>query len=156
MKKKIFTILFVLLMLGSTIPAILMNIHDFVPGYENQPGLVFATAIGGVLGLLSFIFPIYFVYKILKFFKNSSANFTMQFDEQTGNFQTLIADEAANKPAILTELMKFKSIKSKTEVGDPSQLDLVIIHQDGSEHQYRAQIIGDKQNFKIIRLTRYS
>lgn len=84
-----------------------------------------------------------------------SGNSATEFNFKKTVFKYLVSPNASNPEAILTELDRFKSIKEKHEV-QPGVLDLVVIHKDNSEHRYRAHIEGNKWNFKIKQLSRYS
>ena len=67
----------------------------------------------------------------------------------------MIAENARNKDAIITEIKKFKKVKKIKEI-DKRTLDILAVHTDDSEHLYRLGITEEENDKKIISLTRYS
>jgi len=158
MKNKIAKVLFILIFIGSSVPAILLNIRNIVPGVEDSPELLLYSPPAIILIIMGTIIPIIILVNILKVFKKASGQTQLSQLEQLNskrNFQSLVSNAGKNQDAVKTELMRFKTIK-KIELAGPTSLDLIVVHQDDSEHNYRANIIGTPDNFQILDLKRYS
>ncbi len=156
----------------------IMRMGPAVEYLTSQPELLIGMIVSSFFGLFSLIIPILIFSKIFGAFgkgfeglknidlknpdswKDLAKSLPQQLNTMSvlstqKNFESLVSTESRNPDAVKTELEKFKKIKTIKEV-NPINLDLTVIHKDDSEHLYRATIKGNKNNFQIISLSRYS
>lgn len=174
---KIFVGIVAIFIIGNVVSQF-MRMQEVMPYALGYPDMIFQMIFSMFGGLLGLVIPIIIFWKIFGVFgkgveglknidfknpdswKDFAKNLPQQMNTMTTlntqkNFANLVAPEAGNPDAVKTELEKFKKIKTITEV-NPINLDLTVIHKDDSEHLYRATIKGNKNNFQIISLSRYS